>query len=923
MMNLSWGEDDSKPNFGLSGKNEQFCPTSNSKNKSYACGFSQQPRGLIYNDRDSASKNRRVTASALPVYGANKPCSLQQQTIVSRGEKIIPGQSLSINKPPPQQVIAKTNTASTPSHSMNFSKSSGVVSKKDQSFNQLVIEKKISSSSSSSMLVGKIVLPTKEKPKEESKEKSGRSRGFEASDVTDLVSGDEEFQPNQKKAKFISPKQTKANTIKQIEQTRHEHVIVKDIFMNQKEVFVGNQGELSIRFDGALRAVRLARTVKKRKDCSIFENIYFKDIKEIVLFRESSSNVPNFLQIIVANAFNSTSNEILDLCDENVDPLSTRYLVTMSAESIQSAIGLMKHHSHLKASVRSANSIDEIAECLHPLLLREDLDVNFLISQLAEEMPQMDASSKQLPRRSSRRRSGGIGLLTQQTDPDDHLTYMTYPIEFGAQDVITLSRGDLKRFADREYFNDNLIDLKVKYMIFNLPLEKKCKVYAFSCLFYPKLKELRDFRKAHELISRWTKNVDLFSMDFIFIPINYSLHWSLCAVVRPLQWLIRNYCKDAIELRESMEEMKSASEDDSSSNDDGCLLFLDSLNMHDMKTVHRDVSNYLSNEWKSKHLKRIDQYKATSTSSTAEGAAAAAAAAAQNGSPSTSGIYSSSQRRAIDAILADKVNLNDGENIFKEIRCVKCKVPIQENGFDCGVFVIKFVETLLEVFPTSRESDIDDKMRSQLHGKWFTQQDITEERKTFRQLLAKIEVEWKQSREKLKSEGVLTEVSISQGDLEKESPVSQERLKQLHYEASGYDEDDEAAAEEAADVHPQHHSISTECETLIDEKESYLDDIKNDELANRKVDYRDYGSEDFGCMKGRRAPLEDADPMPIMDVYKASGVAEEETYVEFDELLLDTEYNSTIADDSSHTVVDGKATLDFFSEIVGEDALSD
>ena len=917
MMNLSWGEDDSKFNFGLSGQNDQFCSTSNSRHKSYASGSLQ--RGLTYNDRDSASKNRRVTASfnsTVPVHGANKPCSLQQ-TIVSKGEKIIPGQSLSINKPPPQQVIAKMNTASTPSHSMNISKSSGVVNKKDQSFNQLVIEKKISSSSSSSMLVGKNVFPTKEKSKEEPKEKSGRSRGFEASDVTDLVSGDEEFQPNQKRAKFISPMQTNANIVKQIEQTRHEHVIVKDIFMNQKEVFDGNQGELSIRFDGALRAVRLARTVKKRKDCSIFESIYFKDIKEIVLFRESSSYVPNFLQIIVANAFNSTSNEILDLCDENVDPLSTRYLVTMSAESIQSAIGLMKHHSHLKVSVRSANSIDEIAECLHPLLLREDIDVNFLISQLAEEMPQMDATSKQLPRRSSRRRSGGIGLLTQQTDPDDHLTYMTYPIEFGAQDVITISRGDLKRFADREYFNDNLIDLKVKYMIFNLPLEKKCKVYAFSCLFYPKLKELRDFRKAHELISRWTKNVDIFSMDFIFIPINYSLHWSLCAVVRPLQWLIRNYCKDAIELRESMEEMKSASEDDSSSNDDGCLLFLDSLNMHDMKTVHRDVSNYLSNEWKSKHLKRIDQYKATSTtSSTAEGATAAAAA--QNGSPSTSGIYSSSQRRAIDAILADKVNLNDGENIFKEIRCVKCKVPIQENGFDCGVFVIKFVETLLEVFPTSRESDIDDKMRSQLHGKWFTQQDITEERKTFRQLLAKIEVEWKQSREKLKSEGVLTEDSISQGDLEKESPVSQERLKQLHYEASGYDEDDEAAAEEAADVRPQHHSISTECETLIDEKESYLDDIKNDNLADR-----DYGSEDFGCMKGRRAPLEDADPMPIVDIYKAVGVAEEETYVEFDELLLDKEYNSTIVDDSSQTVVDGKATLDFFSEIVGEDVLSD
>lgn len=37
----------------------------------------------------------------------------------------------------------------------------------------------------------------------------------------------------------------------------------------------------------------------------------------------------------------------------------------------------------------------------------------------------------------------------------------------------------------------------------------------------------------HRRVAKWTKNVDLFSHDYIFIPVHDHLHWSLVVVCHP------------------------------------------------------------------------------------------------------------------------------------------------------------------------------------------------------------------------------------------------------------------------------------------------------------------------------------------------------------------------------------------------------
>lgn len=120
------------------------------------------------------------------------------------------------------------------------------------------------------------------------------------------------------------------------------------------------------------------------------------------------------------------------------------------------------------------------------------------------------------------------------SDPRDSETYLMYPVELEAQDAITIHVGDLKRLEPGVYFNDNLIDLKIKFLIAELPPEKKSRIYAFSCLFLAKLTEIKgDEKAAHQLVSRWTKNVNIFSFDYLLFPINKSMHWSLVVVAFP------------------------------------------------------------------------------------------------------------------------------------------------------------------------------------------------------------------------------------------------------------------------------------------------------------------------------------------------------------------------------------------------------
>ncbi len=61
-------------------------------------------------------------------------------------------------------------------------------------------------------------------------------------------------------------------------------------------------------------------------------------------------------------------------------------------------------------------------------------------------------------------------------------------------------------------------------------------------------------------------------------------------------------------------------------------------------------------------------------------------------------------------------------------------MPRQQNGYDCGVFVIRFAQMIMDKWPSSTYEDIDEKFWSHFHSE-FTQADISKEREAIKSLL--------------------------------------------------------------------------------------------------------------------------------------------------------------------------------------------
>jgi sentrin-specific protease 7 len=283
--------------------------------------------------------------------------------------------------------------------------------------------------------------------------------------------------------------------------------------------------------------------------------------------------------------------------------------------------------------------------------------------------------------------------------------------------------------------NDNLIDLKIKYHYYNILNDNKennlngCKssgsvgtketekrVHAFSSMFYSKLtepsrnrteKENEQYRVGHQLVSKWSKRFEVFNMDFIVIPINFSLHWSLAIIVRAS--LIESLVQKKIEekMKDSEDEVRDGQIVNQSDSNQGmnlktltvggtgtgnvpCILHLDSLNMHSYTKQCKICKEYLKDEWKAK----------------------------------MSANYSDHEEVAMDVI--DKLTY------------VQCNVPLQVNDYDCGIYIYKFVETLFRKLPTSTPEDIKNQFMNWWNPNSYSPADITAERKQFLEQLKEI-----------------------------------------------------------------------------------------------------------------------------------------------------------------------------------------
>ena len=241
------------------------------------------------------------------------------------------------------------------------------------------------------------------------------------------------------------------------------------------------------------------------------------------------------------------------------------------------------------------------------------------------------------------------------------------PPKGGLGAVIFMLR-DYMKLRPFEFMNDSCIDYFFKSLEAKLKEEnpeKGERCYFFNSFFYKKLTDdtasviLSDETKAladgplaeldklslqalmcYDVTKRWTKNVDLFSKDFLFIPIHDQLHWSLVIVCHPGSGKIRG---------------------NEANGPEAFMLHLDSMSApsgHNSDSIGKLIKRYLQNEWKAKLQQDCE---------------------------------------SVPKMWVQE-HPDETRNFLKMVMR-RPQVPMQENHYDCGSFVCAFLDHFIAALP--------------------------------------------------------------------------------------------------------------------------------------------------------------------------------------------------------------------------------
>lgn len=110
---------------------------------------------------------------------------------------------------------------------------------------------------------------------------------------------------------------------------------------------------------------------------------------------------------------------------------------------------------------------------------------------------------------------------------------LIYPKE--GKKRITVEWLDLEKLDEGEFLNDSLLSFYLRFLEQQLGDRKPHiakKVYFFNSYFFATLTNTHKSKKGfnYEGVQKWTRSVDLFTYDYIIVPINESLHWYLAII---------------------------------------------------------------------------------------------------------------------------------------------------------------------------------------------------------------------------------------------------------------------------------------------------------------------------------------------------------------------------------------------------------
>lgn len=141
----------------------------------------------------------------------------------------------------------------------------------------------------------------------------------------------------------------------------------------------------------------------------------------------------------------------------------------------------------------------------------------------------------------------------------------------------TVQFDDLWRLDDDEFLNDSLVGFFLRYLEHQLETQNPNvykKMYFFNSYFYDTLIKGMKGKKGvnYDGVAKWTRSINIFSRDFVVVPVNENLHWYV-AIICNLPYLVnRNrtdeeedngYLEDSAEIGQEVTDRNDTTQNES------------------------------------------------------------------------------------------------------------------------------------------------------------------------------------------------------------------------------------------------------------------------------------------------------------------------------------------------------------------------
>ncbi|XP_049904227.1 sentrin-specific protease 7 isoform X1 [Epinephelus moara] len=302
---------------------------------------------------------------------------------------------------------------------------------------------------------------------------------------------------------------------------------------------------------------------------------------------------------------------------------------------------------------------------------------------------------------------------------------------------ITVTMEDLQCLDTGHFLNDVIIDFYLKYLLHKASEAVAESSHIFSSFFYKQLtrrdnasegvtNDSNQRHRRHQRVKNWTRHVDIFKKDFLFVPVNQEAHWYLVVICFP-----------------GLDEPKSEAWSgwNSGKSPDGTGKLQDQEVAQGSKSPNDNTETLPSLNHTDSTDAETEKAPEESTKDPPPGPV--------NCTERTCSKKTVSKRPCI--LIMDSLKRSPHERVFKLLReylqsewevrrgssrdfspdqmqSSHCQVPLQDNSSDCGLYLLQYVESFLE------DPVVHFDLPLQLQ-RWFPRQQVRRKRDEIRDLV--------------------------------------------------------------------------------------------------------------------------------------------------------------------------------------------